>query len=130
MKRTVVRNEWDYLTLSAAVAFVLIAIGVAPSRAQNYPTRPIHILVPYAPGGIADIAARIVGAKMTEAWGQQVVVENRPGGNGFIAMTDAVRAAADGYTLVMATGATLRSIRCCSRKYPMTSSASWLRSPP
>jgi len=104
MKRTVVRNEWDYLTLSAAVAFVLIAIGVAPSRAQNYPVRPIHILVPYAPGGIADIAARIVGAKMTEAWGQQVVVENRPGGNGFIAMTDAVRAAADGYTLVMATG--------------------------
>jgi tripartite-type tricarboxylate transporter receptor subunit TctC len=104
MKCTLARNEWVHLARSAAVAFVLMAIGAVPSRAQNYPVRPIHILVPYAPGGIADIAARIVGAKITEAWGQQVVVENRPGGNGFIAMTDAVRAAADGYTLVMATG--------------------------
>src|SRR5207247_6023578 len=48
--------------------------------------------------------ARILGAKLTEAWGQQVVVENKPGGNGFIAMTAAAKAAADGYTLVMATG--------------------------
>ena len=55
-------------------------------------------------GGIADIASRIVGAKLTEAWGQQVVVENKPGGNGFIAMTAAAKAAPDGYTLVMATG--------------------------
>jgi tripartite-type tricarboxylate transporter receptor subunit TctC len=61
-------------------------------------------LVPYAPGGIADIASRILGAKLTEAWGQQVVVENKPGGNGFIAMTAAAKAAADGYAVVMATG--------------------------
>jgi tripartite-type tricarboxylate transporter receptor subunit TctC len=104
MKRTLARNDWWYLARSAAVALALVAVGAAPSFAQDYPMRPIHILVPYAPGGIADIAARIVGAKITEAWGQQVVVENRPGGNGFIAMTDAVRSAPDGYTLVMATG--------------------------
>src|SRR5262247_332668 len=74
-----------------------------PAGAQTYPSKPIHILSPYAPGGISDIASRIVGAKLTEAWGQQVVVENKPGGNGFIAMTAAAKAAPDGYTLVMAT---------------------------
>ncbi len=81
----------------------LAALGAAPAQAQTYPTKPIHILVPYAPGGITDIAARIVGAKLTEAWGQQVVVENKPGGNGFIAMTAGAKAAPDGYTLTMAT---------------------------
>jgi tripartite-type tricarboxylate transporter receptor subunit TctC len=104
MKRTVARNERGSFAHVAIVVLNLIAAGAVPSRAQDYPTRPIRMLVPYAPGGISDIAARIVGAKITEAWGQQVVVENRPGGNGFIAMTDAVRSAADGYTLVMATG--------------------------
>jgi tripartite-type tricarboxylate transporter receptor subunit TctC len=88
-------------TLAIAVAsLVLLAQGAA---AQTYPTKPIHLLVPYAPGGPADIAARLVGGKLTEAWGQQVVVENKPGGNGFIAMSAAAKAAPDGYTLVMAT---------------------------
>jgi tripartite-type tricarboxylate transporter receptor subunit TctC len=86
------------------VAALLVALGAAPGAAQTYPTKPIHLLVPYAPGGISDIASRIVGAKLTEAWGQQVAVENKPGGNGFIAMTATARAAPDGYTLVMATG--------------------------
>src|SRR6266536_226184 len=81
----------------------LVIFWVAPAGAQTYPSKPIHILIPYAPGGIGDIAARIVGAKLTEAWGQQVVVENRPGGNGFIAMTAGAKAAPDGYTLVMVT---------------------------
>src|SRR4051812_38320991 len=83
---------------------VLVVLCAMPAQAQNSPAKPIHVLVPYAPGGIADIASRIVGAKLTEAWGQQVVVENKPGGNGFIAMTAAAKAAPDGYTLVMATG--------------------------
>jgi tripartite-type tricarboxylate transporter receptor subunit TctC len=87
--------------LGVVAAFV--ALGAAPLRADDYPTRPIRILVPYAPGGIADIAARIVGAKLTEALGQQVAVENRPGGNGFIAMELTARSAPDGYTLVMCT---------------------------
>ena len=82
----------------------LVICCAAPAQAQSYPTKPIHILSPYAPGGISDIAARILGAKLTETWGQQVVVENRPGGNGFIAMAAAAKAAPDGYTLVMATG--------------------------
>jgi tripartite-type tricarboxylate transporter receptor subunit TctC len=85
------------------IVVALVALAAAPVRAQDYPTRPIRILVPYAPGGVSDIAARIVGAKLTEAWSQQVIVENRPGGNGFIAVTDAARSAPDGYTLLMVT---------------------------
>ena len=73
-------------TMLALLGLMLLAQGAA---AQDYPTKPIHFLVPYAPGGPADIAARLVGGKLTEAWGQQVVVENKPGGNGFIAMSAA-----------------------------------------
>src|SRR5262245_25009371 len=87
--------------LSAVTA--LLVLCAAPAAAQDYPAKPIHILVPYAPGGITDIAARIVGAKLTEAWGQQVVVENKPGGNGFIAMSAGAKAAPDGYMLTMVT---------------------------
>ena len=93
------RATVGWLAALAAAA----ALGTASVGAQDYPTRPIRILVPYAPGGIADIAARIVGAKLSEAWGQQAVVENRPGGNGFIAMEFTARANPDGYTLVVAT---------------------------
>ena len=84
------------LVTAAISGLVLLA---QPAVSQTYPSKPIHILVPYAPGGIADIASRIVGAKLTEAWGQQVVVENKPGGNGFIAMGAGAKAPADGYTL-------------------------------
>ena len=87
-----------------ASVIALVVFCAAPAQAQNHPAKPIHILVPYAPGGISDIASRILGAKLTEAWGQQVLVENRPGGNGFIAMAAAAKAAPDGYTMVMATG--------------------------
>ena len=87
-----------------ASVIAIVVFCAAPAQAQNYPAKPIHILVPYAPGGISDIASRILGAKLTEAWGQQVLVENRPGGNGFIAMAAAAKAAPDGYTMVMATG--------------------------
>ncbi|MEI9923031.1 MAG: tripartite tricarboxylate transporter substrate-binding protein [Bradyrhizobium sp.] len=86
-----------------AVAAFFVAL-TAPAQAQTFPDRPVRILVPYAPGGITDIAARLVGGKLGEYWGHQVVVENRPGGNGLIAMTAAVRAEPDGYTLVMASG--------------------------
>jgi tripartite-type tricarboxylate transporter receptor subunit TctC len=85
------------------VVVALVLFGPLPAQSQNYPAKPIHVLVPYAPGGISDIAARILGAKLTEAWGQQVVVENKPGGNGFIAVSAAAKAAPDGYTLVMVT---------------------------
>jgi tripartite-type tricarboxylate transporter receptor subunit TctC len=89
--------------IACVVAFAFAA-AVSAANAQTYPDRPVRILVPYAPGGITDIAARILGAKLGEAWGHQVVVENRSGGNGLIAMSAAVKADPDGYTLVMASG--------------------------
>src|SRR5215472_3203014 len=89
---------------SLAIVLATLVLCAQSTVAQDYPTKPIHLLVPYAPGGPADIAARLVGAKLTEAWGQQVVVENKPGGNGFIALTATAKATPDGYTLVMATG--------------------------
>jgi tripartite-type tricarboxylate transporter receptor subunit TctC len=91
------------MRLVLAVATSSLVLLAQPAFSQTYPTKPIHILVPYAPGGIADIASRLVGAKLTEAWGQQVIVENKPGGNGFIAMSAGAKAPADGYTLTMAT---------------------------
>ena len=83
---------------------LLFAVAASAANAQTYPDRAVRILVPYAPGGITDIAARILGAKLGEAWGHQVVVENRSGGNGLIAMSATVKADPDGYTLVMASG--------------------------
>jgi tripartite-type tricarboxylate transporter receptor subunit TctC len=86
------------------IALALFCSFALSAQAQTYPDRPVRILVPYAPGGITDIAARLVGAKLSEMWGQQVVVENKPGGNGVIALTTAIRAAPDGYTLVLVAG--------------------------
>ncbi|MBV9362408.1 MAG: tripartite tricarboxylate transporter substrate binding protein, partial [Betaproteobacteria bacterium] len=80
----------------AAVAFVVIA------QAQDYPAKPIRILVPFAPGGAVDTSTRILTQKMTERLNWNFVVENRPGGNGFIATTAVAKSPADGYTLLMA----------------------------
>jgi len=86
-----------------AVSLLASTVAAAPAPADTYPSRPIHILVPYAPGGVSDIAARLVGQKLSDALGQPVIVENRPGGNGFIAVTAMLRAPADGYTLIVGT---------------------------
>ena len=77
--------------------------GVA---AQEFPTRPIRILVAYTPAGATDILARAVGQKMSDAWGQPVIVDNRPGAAGNIGTELAAKAPADGYTLLMATAGT------------------------
>ena len=91
--------RWIVCSFSALLA---VANAPAPSQAQDFPTKPIRIVVPFAPGGIVDTSARVVGQKLHERWGQQVIIENRPGGNGFIGVMAAAKSPADGYTLLMA----------------------------
>lgn len=80
---------------------ILFALSISVAHAQKFPEKPIRILVPFAAGGSTDILARMLGQKMTEAWGQQVVVDNRSGGNGVIAAQLAAQSNADGHTLLM-----------------------------
>ena len=89
--------RWIVLTLAALVAF-----ANDPATAQDFPNRTITMIVPFPPGGGNDTMARIVATKLAAALGQHVVVDNRPGANGVIAMRTAVRAAPDGSTIVFA----------------------------
>jgi tripartite-type tricarboxylate transporter receptor subunit TctC len=78
----------------------LIAAWVAAASAADYPTRPIRYIVAFSPGGINDIMARIVGQKLNEAWGQPVIVDNRPGAGGNLGAVLVARSAPDGYTFM------------------------------
>ncbi len=91
------------LTLFLALVLALPCDGV---YAQNYPSRPIRLVVPYPPGGPLDIMARAIGQKLTEAWNQAVVVDNRPGAGGNIGADLVAKSPADGYTLLMGAVAT------------------------
>jgi len=84
----------------AAGAAVLLAVSPI-TRAQNYPTRPVRIIAPTAPGGAPDILARLVGPWLSERLGQPFVIENRPGGGNNVGTEAVVRAPADGYTLLL-----------------------------
>src|SRR5215471_13638446 len=92
---------------SAFAAPAATAQGVRDSEGKPYPSRAIRMIVPFPPGGPADLIARFVGQKMSEDWGQPVVIENRPGGNTAIGAQAAARAAPDGYTLFVPMDTTL-----------------------
>jgi tripartite-type tricarboxylate transporter receptor subunit TctC len=85
---------------SLALSFIAV-LAPAPARAQDYPSKPIKVLVPAAPGGIGDILPRMFGAKLAEAGNVTMIVENRTGGAGVIATNDVAKAAPDGYLLLM-----------------------------
>src|SRR5215831_4409354 len=83
-----------------ALAALLIASGAACAQ-DAYPSKPVHLLVPFPPGGAVDIVARTVSDELARRWGQAVVIENRPGAGGTIAGAAAAKAAPDGYTLIL-----------------------------
>jgi tripartite-type tricarboxylate transporter receptor subunit TctC len=93
------------MVLAAILAFGLSVPFAAGASAQSYPQKPIHIIVPYAPGGITDVIARALAQRLSEAWKQQVIVENRPTGAGIVGTDAVARSAPDGHTLLIAADA-------------------------
>ena len=87
-----------------ACAFAALAVVVTSSTTpaqDSYPSRPVHVLVPYPPGGAVDIVARTLGDELSKRWGQSVVIENRPGAGGIVAEQALVQSPPDGYTLIV-----------------------------
>lgn len=87
--------------ISLVFSFAVLAVMSSSVTAQNYPNKPIHIIAPFPPGGGVDTFSRVIGAKLTERWGQPVVIDNRPGANSMIGTEAAAKAAPDGYTLLV-----------------------------
>jgi tripartite-type tricarboxylate transporter receptor subunit TctC len=96
--KSLMRTFWAIVT---GIALIVSATGGV--MAADYPTKPIRLVVPFPPGGTTDILARAVAQKLSEAWNEQVVVDNRPGAGGNIGADLVAKAAPDGYTLVMGT---------------------------
>jgi len=106
-----------------SLAFFAVMAALAPASslcvgAQDFPSRPVHLIVSYAPGGASDLMARLVGDKLSALWGQQVVVENKPGAGGLIGTEAAAHAPADGYTLYNATDGPLTVAATLNRHVP------------
>jgi tripartite-type tricarboxylate transporter receptor subunit TctC len=93
----------------ALVAGLVVGLAVAPlvAGAQGYPNKPVRFIVPFPPGGATDISARIVGQKLSEMWGQTVVIENRGGAGGNVGAAEAAKATPDGYTLFFPSGSVM-----------------------
>ncbi len=107
---------WENKARIAAVMVITVACpALAAAQAPRYPTRPIRMIVPLPPGGSTDIVARIVAQKYTETWGQQVVVDNRPGAGTSLGSELAARATPDGYTLLFASGSLATNVPLYSK---------------
>ena len=92
-------------TVFVAAAACAALLGLARAHAQDvYPNKPVTLIVPYAPGGLPDTVARVIGQKLGDKWGHPVVIENKPGGNGVVAAQALAARPADGYTLMVTDG--------------------------
>ena len=93
------------LHLAQMVLLIASCIAAGSASAQGYPSKPIRLIVPYAPGGGTDILARSLGQKLGESMGQRIVIDNRPGANGIIGTDLVAKAPPDGYTILITTNA-------------------------
>lgn len=110
------------ITFLARVAIPLALLaGAASAHAQTYPTKPLRIVVPFAPGGPNDILARLISQKLTEAWGQTVIVDNRGGAGGTVGLEAASRLPGDGYALAMGASSNLAVAPSLYAKLPYDS---------
>ncbi len=98
-------NRTIQSALRMLIAGMLAAMAVCASAQQTYPAKPIHLIVPFPSGGSTDAVARIIAQKLGDSWGQQVLVENRGGGNTIIGSDAVAKSAADGYTILQTTNA-------------------------
>jgi tripartite-type tricarboxylate transporter receptor subunit TctC len=105
------------MNLSKTLA-LLLALACSAAFAQGYPNKPVRIIVPFPAGGTTDIVTRIVAQKMTDAWGQAVIVENRTGAGGNIGGEAAARSTPDGYTLFMTSGSIVTANQYIYKKMP------------
>src|ERR1035437_4276485 len=95
------------MRIIAALCAVWLLVPAHTASAQAYPTKPIRLVIHFPPGGPTDIVGRAVAQKLTEAWGQQVIVDNRPSAGGVVGVEAVVRSNPDGYTLLFATGGSM-----------------------
>ena len=102
----------------AALAAVSIASGAACAQSPAYPGKPVRIITPTAAGGSLDTSARIVAQKLTEMWGQQVTIDNRPGAGGIVGADTAAKAAPDGYTMLFASNGNIATTQALYKKIP------------
>src|SRR5437660_5164243 len=101
------RRDYRGGLMHRALPALLLAFAASVAAAQSYPSKPIHLIVPFPPGGPTDIVGRLVGQRLSEGIGQPVVVENRPGAGGTVGSTAAAKSAPDGYTLLYGSTSTL-----------------------
>jgi tripartite-type tricarboxylate transporter receptor subunit TctC len=101
--------------LTMMAACVLVAVPIQSHAQVNYPNRPVRIVIPFAPGGVADTTARIIAEKLSDRLGQRFFVENQPGAGGIAAARTVKTAAPDGYTLIMLTNGTAMSVSLFER---------------
>ena len=109
------------MKLRLLIVGAALTATTAASLAQDYPARPIRLILGFAPGGSTDLVARVVGQKMAEAWAQQVVVDNRPGANGMIGADLVAKANPDGYSCCYPASGRWRSTRASTRCHTTSS---------